>query len=92
MALDPDRRSNLFSEPAHQCAATCITEISLIETLSAKNEPAPKIDISGKNWIKTISNVLKMLKMKCLPFTSKGINSEKTCQLKKNKHDKFALA
>ena len=51
MALDPDRRSNLFSEPAHQCAATCITEISLIETLSAKNEPEPKIDISGKNWI-----------------------------------------
>ena len=51
MALDPDHRSNLFSEPAHQCAATRITEISLIETLSAKNEPEPKIDISGKNWI-----------------------------------------
>ena len=32
-----------------------------------------------------------MLKMKSLPFTSKEINSGKTCQLKK-KHDKFALA
>ena len=51
MALDPDRRSKLLSEPAHQCAATCITEISLIETWSAKNEPEPKIDISGQNWI-----------------------------------------
>ena len=34
MALDPDRSSNLFSEPAHQYAATCISEISLIENIS----------------------------------------------------------
>ena len=35
MALAPDRRSNFFySLPAHLCAATCITEISFIVTLS----------------------------------------------------------
>ena len=62
MALDPDRRSNLFSEHAHQCAATCISEISLIETLFGQNEPEPKIDISGKKWIYNISNLLKMSK------------------------------
>ena len=33
MAWDPDSRSNFFSEPAHQCAVTCLTEISLIVTL-----------------------------------------------------------
>ena len=32
MAWEPDRRSNFFfSPPAHLCAVTCITEISLIK-------------------------------------------------------------
>ena len=35
MAWEPDRRSNFFfSPPAHLCAVTCITEISLIVRLS----------------------------------------------------------
>ena len=29
MAWEPDRRSNFYSRPAHLCAVTCITEISL---------------------------------------------------------------
>ena len=62
MALDPNRRSNLFSEPAHQCAATCITEISLIETLSAKNEPEPnwhlwqKLDLNNIEFVENAQN------------------------------------
>ena len=35
MAWDPDRRSNsFFSPPAHLCAVTYMTEISLIVTLN----------------------------------------------------------
>ena len=35
MAWEPDRRSNFFfSPPAHQCAVTFMTEISLIVTLN----------------------------------------------------------
>ena len=36
MAWEPDRRSNyfFFSPPAHLCAVTCMTEISLIVTLN----------------------------------------------------------
>ena len=34
MAWEPERRSNFYSPPAHVCAVTCITEISLIVTLS----------------------------------------------------------
>ena len=34
MAWEPDRRSNFFSPPAHLCAVTYMTEISLIVTLS----------------------------------------------------------
>ena len=35
MAWEPDRRSNVFfSPPAHLCAVTCMTEISLIVTLN----------------------------------------------------------
>ena len=32
MAWEPDRRSNFFSPPAHLCAVTYMTEISLIVT------------------------------------------------------------
>ena len=32
--LEPDRRSNFFSPPAHRCAVTYMTEISLIVTLN----------------------------------------------------------
>ena len=34
MAWEPDRRSNFFSPPAHLCAVTYMTEISLIVTLN----------------------------------------------------------
>ena len=35
MAWEPDRRSNFFfSPPAHLCAVTYVTEISLIVTLN----------------------------------------------------------
>ena len=34
MAWEPDRRSNFFNPPAHLCAVTYITEISLIVTLN----------------------------------------------------------
>ena len=34
MALGPDRRSNFFSPPAHQCVVTYMTEISLIVMLN----------------------------------------------------------
>ena len=74
MALDPDRRSNLFSEPAHQCAATCLTEISLIETLSAKTEPEPKIDISGKK-----------LDLNNIEFVENAQNEESAIYFKGNK-------
>ena len=33
---EPDRRSNFFSPPAHLCAVTYMTEISLIVTLNNK--------------------------------------------------------
>ena len=37
MAWEPDRRYNVFfSPPAHLCAVTCMTEISLIVTLNNK--------------------------------------------------------
>ena len=48
MAWDPDSRSNFFSEPAHQCAVTCLTEYRWLWRYSAKNEPEPKIYISCK--------------------------------------------
>ena len=34
MAWEPDRRSNFFIPPAHLCAVTYMTEISLIVTLN----------------------------------------------------------
>ena len=78
MAWEPGRRSSFFSEPV-----TCITEISLIVALfSQKWTYTPNWQLWQKLDL-NISNLLKMLKVKSLPFTSKKINSGKTCQLKK---------
>ena len=45
MALEPDRRSNFFfSPPAHLCAVTYMTEISLIVTFKQPIQSNPIID------------------------------------------------
>ena len=58
-----------------------VTHWSLFSLYSAKIEPEPKIVWQKLDF--NLSNLLKMLKMNSLPFTSKKINSGKTCQLKK---------
>ena len=39
MAWEPDRRYNFFSPPAHLCAVTYMTEISLHVTLNNQSNP-----------------------------------------------------
>ena len=52
MALEPDRRYNFFfSPPAHLCAVTYITEISLIVTLNNQFNPIQ----SRNNRIKRVA-------------------------------------
>ena len=74
MGLDPDRRSNLCSEPAHQCAATCITEISLIETLSAKKWTWTQ------NW-----HLWQKLDLNNIEFVENAQNEESAIYFKGNK-------
>ena len=50
MAWEPDRRYNFFfSPPAHLCAVTCMTEISLIVTLN--NQFNQSINLIKDNFI-----------------------------------------
>ena len=74
MALDPDRRSNLFSEPAHQCAATCISEISLIVTLFSQKWTWTQ------NW-----HLWQKLDLKYIEFVENAQNEESAIYFKGNK-------
>ena len=55
MAWEPDRRSNFFfSPPAHLCAVTYMTEISLIVTLNNQFN-STKLGTSLFNFLKPLS-------------------------------------
>ena len=48
LAWEPDRRSNFFSSPpAHLCAVTCLTEISLHVTLSNQSYSLTGTSLNG---------------------------------------------
>ena len=74
MALDPDRRSNLFSEPAHKCAAICISAISLIETLFSQKWTWTQ------NW-----HLWQKLDLKYIEFVENAQNEESAIYFNGNK-------